>query len=305
MKLISKTLLTLGMVTLVGCSFDSDNDSIPNSMDECPEVAEDKDGFQDSDGCPDPDNDKDGVLDVKDQCPFVPEDRDGFKDTDGCPDKDNDEDGIPDKRDKCANEAEDRDNFQDADGCPDIDNDKDSVLDTQDKCPLDVEDIDGFQDDDGCPDFDNDGDGIKDKFDKCPNEKEVFNGKDDEDGCPDIDAEPLPEETWINITYQTGTADLTFESKQNMDDKIIKQLRSYPKHRIYLYVFLPKVDLEITEYLDLLNARTIAIADYLAEKGIDRKNQIRTRNITEEMFNSKAGTEQDFNQFKRVLFKRK
>ena len=31
--------------------------------DGCPNIAEDKDGFQDEDGCPDDDNDKDGILD--------------------------------------------------------------------------------------------------------------------------------------------------------------------------------------------------------------------------------------------------
>jgi len=50
-------------------------------------VAEDKDGFQDEDGCPDPDNDKDGVADAADKCPSEPETINGVKDEDGCPDK--------------------------------------------------------------------------------------------------------------------------------------------------------------------------------------------------------------------------
>ena len=36
----------------------------------------------------------------------LPEDKDGFEDTDGCPDPDNDKDGIPDVSDKCVNEPE-------------------------------------------------------------------------------------------------------------------------------------------------------------------------------------------------------
>ncbi|MEN9579942.1 MAG: hypothetical protein RJA70_2951, partial [Pseudomonadota bacterium] len=48
---------------------------------------EDKDGFEDEDGCPDPDNDKDRILDVKDKCPNDPEVYNGFEDEDGCPDK--------------------------------------------------------------------------------------------------------------------------------------------------------------------------------------------------------------------------
>ncbi|HEY1556163.1 MAG TPA: choice-of-anchor D domain-containing protein [Kofleriaceae bacterium] len=131
---------------------DSDGDGIPDSRDKCPNDPEDKDGFQDADGCPDLDNDHDGVPDAKDKCPNVPEDRDGFQDADGCPDLDNDGDGIPDKDDKCPNEPEDKDGFQDHDGCPDLDNDGDGIPDKNDKCPNEPETINGVQDDDGCPD---------------------------------------------------------------------------------------------------------------------------------------------------------
>ena len=55
------------------------------------------------------DRDHDGVYDVDDRCPDQPEDRDGFQDEDGCPDPDNDNDGIPDAQDKCPNDAEDID----------------------------------------------------------------------------------------------------------------------------------------------------------------------------------------------------
>jgi len=105
-------------------------------VDQCPEVPEDKDGWQDEDGCPEDDNDADGILDPKDQCPNDPEDRDNFEDEDGCAELDNDKDGFSDKVDQCPNEPEDKDNFEDDDGCPDPDNDKDSFLDAADKCPL-------------------------------------------------------------------------------------------------------------------------------------------------------------------------
>jgi OmpA-OmpF porin, OOP family len=98
---------------------DSDNDGIPDDVDQCPDMPEDKDGFQDEDGCPDFDNDNDGIYDSQDQCPNEPEDFDGFEDSDGCPDLDNDKDGIPDKLDKCPNTPEDIDGYQDDDGCPD------------------------------------------------------------------------------------------------------------------------------------------------------------------------------------------
>jgi hypothetical protein len=131
---------------------DSDGDGIVDSDDKCPNEPEDKDGFEDTDGCPDPDNDHDGIPDALDKCPIEPEDKDGFRDQDGCPDKDNDDDGIPDALDKCPNDPEDKDGFQDADGCPDLDNDRDGIPDAKDKCPNEPETINGIQDDDGCPD---------------------------------------------------------------------------------------------------------------------------------------------------------
>jgi hypothetical protein len=133
-------------------TIDSDGDGIPDSVDKCPNEPEDKDMFEDQDGCPDPDNDHDGIPDIKDKCPLDAEDKDGFQDDDGCPDPDNDHDGIPDAMDKCPNDPEDKDGFEDLDGCPDADNDHDGIPDTMDRCPNEPETINGFQDDDGCPD---------------------------------------------------------------------------------------------------------------------------------------------------------
>ncbi|HEX4419034.1 MAG TPA: OmpA family protein [Kofleriaceae bacterium] len=140
------------------------------------------------------DRDGDGIPDSVDACPDEPEDKDGFQDEDGCPDPDNDGDGIPDVDDKCPNEPEDKDGFQDADGCPDLDNDGDGIPDAIDKCPNEPEDKDGFEDEDGCPDDDNDGDGIPDAIDKCPNDPETVNGFEDADGCPDVRGTSGPEE---------------------------------------------------------------------------------------------------------------
>jgi OmpA-OmpF porin, OOP family len=167
---------------------DRDGDGIKDDLDKCPDAPEDFDGFQDEDGCPDPDNDHDGILDVDDKCPDIPENFNGVQDEDGCPEGDiNDRDGdhIPDDVDKCPDDPEDYDGFQDEDGCPDPDNDGDKILDVDDLCPNEPEDYDGFEDADGCPDLDNDKDRIPDKDDKCPNEPETYNGVEDEDGCPD------------------------------------------------------------------------------------------------------------------------
>ena len=64
-----------------------DHDGVPDADDLCPSEDEDMDGFEDSDGCPDPDNDRDRILDVDDQCPNDPETYNGFEDSDGCPDR--------------------------------------------------------------------------------------------------------------------------------------------------------------------------------------------------------------------------
>ncbi|MFL5319146.1 MAG: OmpA family protein [Myxococcaceae bacterium] len=87
---------------------DKDGDGITDDLDACVDQPEDKDGFEDSDGCPDPDNDQDGILDGQDQCPLEP----GTKEMDGCPDRDGDD--IPDNVDKCPDQPGPPEN----DGCP-------------------------------------------------------------------------------------------------------------------------------------------------------------------------------------------
>jgi outer membrane protein OmpA-like peptidoglycan-associated protein len=104
-----------GGASRTGRSADADGDGVPDDRDQCPREPEDHDGWQDDDGCPDPDNDGDGIPDGRDQCPNEPEDRDGYQDADGCPDADNDGDGIPDNEDWCPNAAGPTDN----EGCPD------------------------------------------------------------------------------------------------------------------------------------------------------------------------------------------
>ena len=145
------------------------------------------------------DKDGDGLPDVSDGCIDDSEDRDDYEDNDGCPDLDNDGDGVFDVDDGCAAEPEDRDAFQDDDGCPERDNDGDGLPDVADRCPDDPEDVDGFEDDDGCGDEDNDGDGFADKTDKCANDPETVNGVDDDDGCPDVRTQTGPVEAGDRI----------------------------------------------------------------------------------------------------------
>jgi Tol biopolymer transport system component len=109
------------------CDSDTDGDSLPDGSDSCPVLAEDFDGFEDTNGCPDPDNDLDSVCDSGQtsisctgsdngkqcfdpagalscptlDCRSIAEDIDAFKDADGCPEPDNDNDGMPDGTDEC------------------------------------------------------------------------------------------------------------------------------------------------------------------------------------------------------------
>mgnify|MGYP000436057062 CR=1 FL=1 len=78
-------MLGLWLMLVGGIAFagDKDKDGISNKEDACKTEPEDKDGFEDGDGCPDPDNDEDGLDDADDQCPDEPEDKDGNEDEDG------------------------------------------------------------------------------------------------------------------------------------------------------------------------------------------------------------------------------
>lgn len=255
-----------------GTSLDSDKDGICDKFDKCKFEKEDFDGFEDSDGCPDPDNDNDGILDVSDSCPNDAEDFDGFEDSDGCPDLDNDNDGVVDSLDNCPDVPEDRDNFNDSDGCPDYDNDGDGVPDSLDKCPNLPEDIDMFEDEDGCPDYDNDKDGIADTVDNCINIPEVYNGYKDDDGCPDTLVKPTETETKaLNtklraINFQTGNAELLPNSFAALD-YIAEFLKQYPYLR---YEIQGHTDSQGEDNFNLLlsAARAGTVRGYLRAKGI-------------------------------------
>ena len=179
------------------------------------------------------DADHDGIADNVDACPTEAEDKDGFKDDDGCPDPDNDGDGIADARDKCPNEPETKNGIDDDDGCPEDDKDGDGIVGSRDKCPTEAEDKDGFEDDDGCPDPDNDKDGVADATDKCPNEPETKNGYQDEDGCPDQVPAAVAKFTGVikGITFRKNSADITPSSFPTLK-QAVQVMKSYPALRL-------------------------------------------------------------------------
>jgi outer membrane protein OmpA-like peptidoglycan-associated protein len=116
-----------GLPQFQGCP-DTDGDGIPDIDDACPTQP----GTKENNGCPvAKDTDGDGIPDDIDRCPLDPEDFDGFQDEDGCPDPDNDGDGIVDKVDACPNTPGPFENR----GCPVMDRDGDGIPDSEDKCP--------------------------------------------------------------------------------------------------------------------------------------------------------------------------
>jgi outer membrane protein OmpA-like peptidoglycan-associated protein len=247
---------------------DMDHDGIPDGRDICPSVPEDRDGFQDDDGCPDPDNDQDGVLDAMDKCPYVPEDHDGFEDRDGCPELDNDRDGIPDPMDKCPNDPEDKDGFQDGDGCPDLDDDQDGIPDVLDKCPREAENRNGVEDEDGCPEADGDGDRIPDSRDKCPREAEIINFYQDEDGCPDEKPEPIRDAVLAGVVFIGNTAELDPASNLSLDG-LAARMFAYPGTEIEIQGFLD--DRAGPRSKALSRERAQAVAEYLVNRGVEAR----------------------------------
>jgi len=99
---------------------DRDGDSVPDSIDACPDVPGPKELFE----CPD--SDGDGVPDKDDKCPDVK----GYPQYAGCLPPDRDGDGIPDDVDKCP----DVPGSPYFNGCPIPDTDGDGVNDAEDHC---------------------------------------------------------------------------------------------------------------------------------------------------------------------------
>lgn len=235
---------------------DTDGDGIIDKLDKCPKEAEDKDGFQDEDGCPDYDNDNDGIPDTRDKCPLA------AVSCDGCPVLDADNDGINDDLDKCPNEAEDKDGFQDEDGCIDRDNDGDGIDDEKDLCPDKPEDIDGFEDNDGCPELDNDGDGVADDMDKCPGVK----GLPTNDGCPKTQEIQRGKLILAGVTFMSGKAVLNVNSYTILD-QVYESLAEWKEVKLEIQGHTDSQGSDAVN-LKLSQARADAVRAYLIQKGI-------------------------------------
>lgn len=163
---------------------DADHDGVPDDVDQCPVHPEDKDGFEDNDGCPEIDDDDDGVVDKEDACPRVKGIEQEDPKRNGCPPPDDDHDGVPNDEDSCPTKVGQPNDDPGLNGCPTLDSDGDGIADHRDRCPNEPEDRDGYLDEDGCRDRDNDDDGVMDEDDACPNEKGAPSDDPKTRGCP-------------------------------------------------------------------------------------------------------------------------
>ena len=265
-QLADACVMTLGAFGADDPCPDRDGDGVYIPIDQCPQDPEDRDQFQDDDGCPEDDNDNDGFVDSEDSCPNDAEDRDQFQDDDGCPEDDNDNDLIVDAEDSCRDDAEDRDGFEDDDGCPDIDDDDDLVLDTFDQCPRVAEDRDGFEDDDGCPENDNDNDRILDDVDQCPNKPENYNGRDDDDGCPEVSLGDQRLDITEEIYFRSGRAKV-LEKSFPLLDEIAEILASKPELRVRIEGHTDDRGAS-RRNLNLSQKRAESVRDELIKRGI-------------------------------------
>jgi outer membrane protein OmpA-like peptidoglycan-associated protein len=216
-----------------------------------------------------PDKDKDGIPNRTDECPDDPEDKDDFEDQDGCPDTDNDQDNVLDEDDACRNEPEDRDGWEDEDGCPELDNDDDGIVDTKDECPKRAEDEDGFEDRDGCPDLDNDQDGWLDPDDGCANAPENFNSYLDDDGCPDEIPTDLQEFAGAipAIQFQVNSARLKRSSNKILD-KAARALNRYPDLAVEIAGHASSEG-DDDYNMELSQDRVLSVREYMINRGVD------------------------------------
>ena len=215
------------------------------------------------------DADGDGVSDDVDQCPNQAEDPDGNEDEDGCPELDDDGDGIPDTADACPNQPEDMNGVDDGDGCPENDLDGDGIVGTADQCPSDAEDMDGFQDADGCPDPDNDADGVLDANDQCGDQAETMNNYKDGDGCPDEVPVAVQQFTGTieGIKFRTGSATIAPSSFRVLN-QAAKVLTEHPSIKLEVQGHTDtegKAEWNLT----LSQNRADAVVAYLVRKGVD------------------------------------
>lgn len=198
------------------------------------------------------DSDGDGVNDPDDQCPDTPE---GVRvDEEGCA-LDSDGDGVTDGDDQCPGTPSGA--RVDDEGCA-LDSDGDGVADHEDSCP-------GTEsgrpvDDRGCV-LDSDNDGVADDRDQCPDTPEGADVLDD--GCEVIEIDLEGGE------FEFDSAELKPEMRQALQRTADNLKDRGGLDRIEIIGYTDSQG--SADYnRELSRRRAEAVADYLANEGVDR-----------------------------------
>ncbi len=241
---------------------DVDGDGVKNVADRCPTNK----GLAQLDGCADTDDDQDGLMNLADRCPAQAENTNGFEDSDGCPDDpDTDKDGLADSKDACPQQPEDVDGFEDGNGCPDPDNDQDGVADARDACMNEA----GPKENRGCPDKDRDGDGLVDRLDTCPDEP----GTEKNHGCKSKQLAQVGEGQIriIESVYFENNQDVISQRSYKLLDSVATILATHPEIE-KLRIEGHTDNAGSADYnLDLSQRRAEAVAKYLVSKNVARE----------------------------------
>ncbi|MDR0966532.1 MAG: OmpA family protein [Myxococcales bacterium] len=247
---------------------DRDGDGIPDNEDACPDVP----GLVENRGCPViTDTDGDGIPDDVDRCPTNAEDVDGFEDEDGCPDPDNDGDRILDIDDACPHQHGVPNSDPKQHGCPDRDGDR--ILDIDDACP----DEPGVPSSDpkqhGCPVLDRDGDGILDEVDACPDQPGIPDADPKKHGCPRKLKMVIVKEDKIEIRQQinfaTGKSLIRGAKSFQILDEVVLVLSDNPRIKKLSVEGHTDSTGKATMNKKLSQARAEAVVDYLVSRGVD------------------------------------
>jgi outer membrane protein OmpA-like peptidoglycan-associated protein len=245
---------------------DRDGDGVPDNEDQCPDVP----GPKENHGCPlVKDTDGDGIPDDLDRCPLDPEDKDGFQDEDGCPDLDNDNDGIVDKLDRCPNVPGPIENQ----GCPIMDRDHDGIVDWEDACPDQPGPKNADPAKNGCPDLDRDHDGIPNDVDACPDEPGVPDPDPKKNGCPRKLSLVVVKKDRIEIkqqiNFEFGKATIKGAQSFKILDEVVQVLKDYPGiKKIRIEGHTDSVGTGPMN-MKLSQSRADSVTSYLTSKGVE------------------------------------
>jgi outer membrane protein OmpA-like peptidoglycan-associated protein len=235
-----------------GCPVDADRDGVPDYQDRCASTP--AGASVDTNGCP-ADSDGDAVFDGLDQCPRTP--AGANVDARGCP-TDADGDNVFDGLDQCPNTPAGAP--VDARGCP-LDGDGDGVIDLTDRCPNTP--AGARVDTNGCP-MDADGDRVFDGLDRCPNT--AAGQQVDANGCPILFEADKPTLVLQGVTFATGSAQLTGDSRTVLDI-VAESLRGNPDVRVEVGGHTDNTGSSVVN-TRLSQARAEAVRDYLLSRGV-------------------------------------